>query len=459
MQDHLAKENKDAPQADSFSASLASLGQSENTPVSSLPVQPEEKSWMQYWIHSDFVLDASSLLDLKLLYQPLTGSAAMNLFEFLCAASLRRQVISLEEIEQIQNSGFRMEPSLKILEQYRLVRTFLNAASETHLILQPPLSYEEFLAHPLYGKALFLALGSSAMEGLKEWYVPMLQEDWKEISAPFDASLLEDSWDDDRQDMLDSMLPRESGTYRYGVNWNLFYRKLGERHTRRLKNPRNEQMIAQMMASFGIGEIEMAGRVRRASNAEKTRIDFEQLRNSLVLAKDDNELRKQDLDGKPVLKTEKEIYSQSPMTFVLSRIPDNAELLPDERILIDDLCRRHQLSNEVMNTILEYAMEQSKGALVPKYLRILTNNVAKARITTREEARQYLNSSYSGKKNTQSVQLPDWYSDVKPEDDPQRDAQTIQELNDLMAELFPQSDADGDGQDGQEDPAQGSAPF
>lgn len=349
--------------------------------------------------------------DLTLLYRPLIGPEALQFYFVLQSVALHRNEVSLSELRQWMNCSNSVLHMVRIrLEQYNLLRTFQNKQSQIcKLQLCAPLTSEQFLAHSIFARALFNKIGQEQFGNLMELIQPEQQEEeLLEISQVFSAKTLEESWTSDAEKMLQSLSPRWDNPQDYDFDWKTFLENADRFFPVRLRTPENLNRIAYLANVYGVSAEDMRVKLSRSTRDERTWIDFDHLTNQLATTTKIETPKHADPND----------YSQKPVKFLQARQTGNAKVLPSERKMIDDLTRQYEFSNELINTILDYAMESNNGQLIVPIVNTIANNVARNNIKTRNEALEFFSRTpkkatkrqYSSRNTIpESITLPKWY--------------------------------------------------
>lgn len=363
-----------------------------------------------------------------LLYAPLIGQQACLLYVLLLSLALQRQSLSWKELGWfMRQSDAPLKKSLERLEQFLLVRTFRSDKQEYALLLcQPPMDYEGFMRHELFGRLLVDTVGEEQLAAIRtRLHAPLNLEGLQETTSLFNPDLLEANWNERKEETFAFYAPDRYDISQIDFDWDLFYKGCKRTIPERLRTPKNEQEIAFLANVLGVDEVEMRRKVIRNVNQEKTQILFDQLVEHLLPS---NQIKTLDPND----------YTQSPVGFLRARQPENAFVQPKEKKMLLELEQKHQFVNEVINTILEYAMAQSDGSLSITYVRTLANNMARAGVTTREQALEFLDKPKKAKAGstgfkTTAPALPDWYAEIPTE---QASAQEIEAVLELQRKLF-----------------------
>ncbi len=376
---------------------------------------------------------------LTLVYRPLIGLDGLLLYQILCAIADCGGQTSKEELCQLSGMGrIRLKKARELLEQYELVRSYVNEEGEiAQMELLPVRQVRQFLEHDLFGRMLFRQIGAQGLDSLKQLFDIRddKPEEFKEVTARLDRTIIEEEWSDDQEQLLKAGLSNWHNPHEYDFNWGLFFDQMHRTIPMRLRTRENMSRIAYLASVYGLDEEAMRVLVIRNIKDNKTWIDFDAIVDKLGFTKKVK-------TGNP------DDYSQAPVSFLQARQPGNTQVLPKERSLLLKLSSQHDFSNELINTIVEYSMEQCQGALVEKYVETLANNMARSGIETRDQALEYFirsKKSASRSKKREKPSLPDWYDEIPQE---KATKEELEEVLRLQNEIL--KGGNGDGKSGSE---------
>lgn len=364
---------------------------------------------------------------LHLLYRPLIGGEACMLYTVLSSLAQYTDSLEMDDLlafAQCTKKGF--EEARTRLEEFELLRSYADDSGKlAHLEIRPVLLPAVFLNHDIYRRILFQAIGSEGMIRLKALVLPANapQEGLREVSSSLSAERLACDWSAQQETQLSDVFSDFHDPQQYDFDWGVFFLNMHQAIPQRLRSRENMTRIARLASIYGLDELSMRKVVIKHLRDRRTWIDFDAIIEELGYTN-----RIQDVDPND--------YSQPPVAFLKARQPKNAEILPKERALLLSLAERHQFSNELINTIIEYSMEQCQGSLVEKYVRTLANNMARSQIETRDQALEYFSrqkKAVSSRKGGEpQLNLPDWYSIIPDEQASEEDLQAVLALQEQI---------------------------
>ena len=376
-------------------------------------------------IHKQGQLTHDGLAGLMFGYRPLIGHQAVEIYQGLYALCPIDQPIDERVLAGLlQMTLSQWEAGRKLLEQFGLLRTArltepdkeaenTEMASDSLILrLIEPLNLKAFMSHELYGRFLLQALGKERMEQLRALCIePLWPENAQEITEPIDVDVLEDRWNPGLEEYFKSHRVYLHEPDRYNFDWAIFFKGADRIFPQRLRTRENLSRIAALANAYGIGEVDMRHKMHRFIKDNKTVIDFDGLAESLS-------------HSKKVLTRDPSDYTQSPVSFLQARSPQGVSVLADEKKTLLDIQEKAGFSNEVINTIVEYSMEECQGDFVDKYIQKVAQNAKRNKVETRDQLLEYFSrhsAAVNKKKHRTEGHLPDWYSDIPTEKASQED--------------------------------------
>lgn len=367
---------------------------------------------------------------LCLLYKPLVGNEAVLLYETLTSLAMvnRNAKTTIEEeqlITLLQATRTSLTTNRVRLEKFDLLRSFQNQEKElVRIVLCPTKSAQDFLSDEVLRRLLYQSVEREGVRQLQSIFemqpVKEPEEKLVEVTQILDLSHFEQNWTIQKEEDLGSANMDWSSSREYDFDWDVFFRNMHRTLPSRLRTKTNMNRIAYLANVYGVDEETMRRLVIRHLRDKRTWIDFDALINDLGTTT-------KVVEGKP------DDYSQSPVSFLKAHQPGNAKVLPKERSLLLSLAKTHEFSNELINTIVEYSMEQCQGSLVEKYVRTLANNMARAHVETRDQALEYFSrtkNAISSRKSSKAeppveANLPDWYDIIPTEKGTKEEVEAI----------------------------------
>lgn len=348
-----------------------------------------------------------------LLYKPLMGAAAAELFEILCALASSSKALTLEDVLTFSgmNEGMFLQARKK-LEQYSLLVSYCSEdenAWEFHLY--NPRTPKEFLRHEVFGRMMINKFPAERFEKIKEIYdLDYSTGNLRNVSQSMKADELEDEWSQQKETVLQLYIPPSQELARYPFNWEVFFKGMRRVFPTRLRTKQNMVQIAYLAHMFGLSEENIRKYVVRGMRENNSYIDFDYVMDCLMKT----------VKTKPAWNDPEKA---SPVLYLKSLQPEGTEILQNERRLLLELSASYQFSDEVINTLIEYCLNACNHAFVDNYIKKVANTWKRAKVDTRKKALDFIaqDSRKPAYKNPGQVDtsLPDWYSktEKKPASD------------------------------------------
>ena len=380
-------------------------------------------------------------LDFKVLgelYQPIIGDRAVCLYCTLVNDLKKKEIISEvfshhHLINVMQCSLNSLEEAKEKLEAVGLLEVYLREDNSNNYIyvLYNPLSYTEFLNHPILNVLLYNTIGKEEYQNIVNFYkVPKINlKNYKNISKRFDEvfSVVATSSYFQNEDLIykekaklniseidfDLLL---SGIGKDIINEKLFTKEVKELIT-------NLAFIYNIdissMQSLIIANLTKSGSIDKEALRKSAR-NFYQFNNqgglpTLVYNKKTSKEKKVSNFSS---NKEKMLYifeNTSPYLFIKSKYKDGKVILRDLQ-LIESLLVDLKLPPEVVNVLLDYVLKVNNQKLNKAYVLSIASNWKRLGIKTALRAMEECINEYKKKnKNSSKVveskkKLPDWFN-------------------------------------------------
>lgn len=335
---------------------------------------------------------------LCLLYGPLIGKEAQCLYDIFVSLSQKNQIYELKFVQAMAHlSPTRFEYARKQLEQYNLLQTYRETIKAEYLfIVQPPKEPQLFLKHDIYSRIFLEKEGSSQLDRMKIFFSKesMRSKTMVNISEPLDVSILE-HWTSKKEQALDKTQVHMPSNTLYPFDFNLLFKGMERVIPQRLRTKQNLERIYDLARIFGIDEKSMRRYLSLSIDPQKTKIDFETLRNK-VLAAQDLHTHSQDP------------YTLSPVAY-LQRKQNGMPVARADKLLLEKLMVDYHLPSEVINVLIDYALKMTDQKFTRSFVEKVASSWARLKIDTKEKALEQT-ISY---KNTKVEDVPNWYADTK----------------------------------------------
>ncbi len=279
------------------------------------------------------------------LYLPLMGQQAYALYHLLNAEGyFTDEINTISRLILILDTNIDgINESFKILEQFKLIRTFYNRNTELlHFEIQFPMNGSDFLMQAAFGRFFIKKMGKRQYrQTSKLFQVKELSEDDLEITSNFDVSVLKD-WDDENERSFEELRRKLYETTHIEFDIKAFvtgYSTLLLPSSLRTKD--NLKMIAQMGTVYSIDIPTMRKIVAQSVNIDEGTIDMEALRKRCIA------VRSKGAQSNP------DDYDVTPVQY-LYNLKGQQEVEPWEKKLLEEISMEYHLSTEVTNYLLRY---------------------------------------------------------------------------------------------------------
>jgi len=121
----------------------------------------------------------------------------------------------------------------------------------------------------------------------------------------------------------------------------------------------------------------------------------------------------------------------SPVKFLQNK-QNGIPVVKSDQILIERLCKEFQFPIEVVNTLIEYTLQQTNQQFSRNYVEKVAASWVRLGVDSRKRALSIINQSPAGNKNTEKVVLDEKFYTQKEE---KSDTQIQQEMLELQKML------------------------
>lgn len=379
-----------------------------------------------YRIETIDVIGQGQLIALMLLYQPIMGYQSTNIY--LTLYSEKRHLNSFENLSRLlllmNMDAQTFMQGIKKLEEMSLVRTYYNEGNSRYIFsLLSPLNTEQFFKSDVYSRLLLRVLGSKEYENnLKKLQRSEIDKtNFKDVSHGFDCRLIE-NWDEEKELEFIKIKPQlkfENDTKLITFDYDRFL-QITNKMLFPLESRTNEnlKMIGEYATVYGLSPETMRTIIAKCTDPFSSKLDTTKLRSYAKSAKPDE-------------KKVKNPYLLSCISFLQSK-QNGAEVPEYEKGLLEHLLMKMQLTPEVINVLVEYALEKNNNRLNKNFVDSIASALKRSNVTTYEQALKLLNETHpehSKNKKTTTYKLPDYTAtnDVKAISDDE-----LKELDDWL---------------------------
>ena len=340
---------------------------------------------------------------LHLLYGPLMGKSSICLYEFLGS---------------IQNS-VELEDVYLLLNINALIETYVHE-DDMLILLYAPLLPDKFLCHDTYSRLYLASVGSKCFDKIKA----MLHKDktissvYTKVESPLDVSIL-DSWNESKEIAYEKVKPTIK--QKYDFDFATLFKGMDRVFPARYRTNENLDRIAQMAQIYGIDAKDMRRYVQRSINPSTHVFDLDKLKEMVMR-------------NRKVMETSKDPYQMPPVKFLQNK-QNGIPVVKSDQALIERLCTQFQLSVEVVNTLIEYTLQQTRQQFSRNYVEKVAASWVRLGVDSRKKALEIINQAPTEnkrEKKEEKVVLDEKFYTQKEE---KSDTQIQQEMLELQKML------------------------
>lgn len=341
----------------------------------------------------------------QLLYAPLLGKDATQLYQVLLALSTQPQKVRNHVLLQrmCDSSMDLIEKSRLLLEQYLLVKTYYDGTKNAYLYaIYMPKCGNDFLRHDVFGRIYYHKMGKQIYEFTKKNFAYEYEEkaSYQEITTSLQN--LMSNWDDKQEQDFENLKPHISSNEKpLSFNFDLFLSGLSNmilpEHER---TAANLQFIAEKACIYGIHEKDVQMLVGKSMNLKTQKLDHKKLVSFMQKAK------------KEFTKKFDDPYLLPPVRFLQEKQHGVAVSISDQRLIDEVLIEKYKLQSEVVNVLLEYVLERCNQVLSKAYVEKVAATWVRLGVDTKESALAAIKNEKPSEKGYQKAvekQLPEWF--------------------------------------------------
>ena len=362
-------------------------------------------------------LSSEQRQSLNLLYGPLMGKNSICLYEFLGSI---QNLVELEDVYLLLNmNASQFDIARNRLEQYHLIETYVHEG-DMLILLYAPLLPDSFLCHETYSRLYLASVGAKCFDKVKA----MLYKDktvsssYTKVESPLDVSIL-DSWNESKEIAFEKVKPTIK--QKYDFDFATLFKGMDRIFPVRLRTSENLDRIAEMAKIYGIDAKDMRKYVQRSTNPSTHVFDLEKLKDMVMR-------------NRKVMEVSKDPYKMSPVKFLQNK-QNGIPVVKSDQALIERLCKEFQFPIEVVNTLIEYTLQQTNQQFSRNYVEKVAASRDRLGVDSRKKALDIINqSSLENKrdKKAEKVVLDDKFYTQKEE---KSDAQLHKEMLELQKML------------------------
>lgn len=362
-------------------------------------------------------LSSEQRQSLNLLYGPLMGKNSICLYEFLGSI---QNLVELEDVYLLLNmNASQFDIARNRLEQYHLIETYVHEG-DMLILLYAPLLPDSFLCHETYSRLYLASVGAKCFDKVKA----MLYKDktvsssYTKVESPLDVSIL-DSWNESKEIAFEKVKPTIK--QKYDFDFATLFKGMDRIFPVRLRTSENLDRIAEMAKIYGIDAKDMRKYVQRSTNPSTHVFDLEKLKDMVMR-------------NRKVMEVSKDPYKMSPVKFLQNK-QNGIPVVKSDQALIERLCKEFQFPIEVVNTLIEYTLQQTNQHFSRNYVEKVAASWVRLGVDSRKKALDIINQSpleNKRDKKAEKVVLDDKFYTQKEE---KSDAQLHKEMLELQKML------------------------
>ena len=362
-------------------------------------------------------LSSEQRQSLNLLYGPLMGKNSICLYEFLGSI---QNLVELEDVYLLLNmNASQFDIARNRLEQYHLIETYVHEG-DMLILLYAPLLPDSFLCHETYSRLYLASVGAKCFDKVKA----MLYKDktvsssYTKVESPLDVSIL-DSWNESKEIAFEKVKPTIK--QKYDFDFATLFKGMDRIFPVRLRTSKNLDRIAEMAKIYGIDAKDMRKYVQRSTNPSTHVFDLEKLKDMVMR-------------NRKVIEVSKDPYKMSPVKFLQNK-QNGIPVVKSDQALIERLCKEFQFPIEVVNTLIEYTLQQTNQQFSRNYVEKVAASWVRLGVDSRKKALDIINQSpleNKRDKKAEKVVLDDKFYTQKEE---KSDAQLHKEMLELQKML------------------------
>lgn len=362
-------------------------------------------------------LSSEQRQSLNLLYGPLMGKNSICLYEFLGSI---QNLVELEDVYLLLNmNASQFDIARNRLEQYHLIETYVHEG-DMLILLYAPLLPDSFLCHETYSRLYLASVGAKCFDKVKA----MLYKDktvsssYTKVESPLDVSIL-DSWNESKEIAFEKVKPTIK--QKYDFDFATLFKGMDRIFPVRLRTSENLDRIAEMAKIYGIDAKDMRKYVQRSTNPSTHVFDLEKLKDMVMR-------------NRKVMEVSKDPYKMSPVKFLQNK-QNGIPVVKSDQALIERLCKEFQFPIEVVNTLIEYTLQQTNQQFSRNYVEKVGASWVRLGVDSRKKALDIINQSpleNKRDKKAEKVVLDDKFYTQKEE---KSDAQLHKEMLELQKML------------------------
>lgn len=349
------------------------------------------------FIQIDAFSNVPDTASLFIVYQKLCGSSAIGLYGLLVYLPVQDNLTHDHLASLLGVSHETLMADFEALEQVSLIESHHHSLTDTYVyMVNPPLRIQDALIHPVLGRALLQSVGESRYNQIKHRYgtFKLNKPGYEDISKPFETQRLQ-TFDP----AIETHFEAPSTTLS-GLRFNLlsFKQRCSELvFPQGLRTAENLKLIEELGSVYGISVPKMIQLLGECVNIASMTFDSEKLERLMRKVKEPTEMPS-------------DPYLAEPVQFLRS-LQGGKEPTDTEKRLISSLVREQRLNPEVVNVLIQHALESSNQTLKKPYVETIAASWSRLKITTKDQALAHIANLGKKQEKGRKEPIPDYQSD------------------------------------------------
>ena len=348
------------------------------------------------------------------LYQPIIGYSALAVYFTLWSEANVQKVLSFSSHEQLltrmQMAAGHFVDARKLLEAVGLLKTRLEKAPGTniyHYEINAPKTPKQFFADTLLFGMMIQALGENDANRLKRVYEVTYKEDeGEDVSASFQEVFHPDF--EDKSFLLaanskNTAVGRNKIKIDTEFSYEKFFKALGENSqiNERAISKQEMKEIERLASLYGIDEESVSIIVANAydPNKEKgSRLDFDQINKGLMnetnytfISRKGRKRSSAPVSSDTDLANKINLFEKTSPKDILRLLQGGTKVAPSDLAIVNTLSKDYQLSNGVINVVIDFVLSMNKNVLSRAYAEKMAASFNRENIETTIDAMNYCN--------------------------------------------------------------------
>ena len=344
----------------------------------------EIKGSNRYRVTQFLSLNNENMLSLAVLYLPFIGNNGLSLYHLLSAEANRRNYeMTIDRLCTLMDVTINdLAASLKLLEQFKLVKTFYNRKDDSlRFELQQPLSVSKFLQHDVFSRLYMKKVGKKQFDITCQLHLNEKFDDENdmEITSQFDLTLFNSKWNLNDELNFNKINREAYQDIKPDFDINAFLRGFSTvLMPSEFRTKEYLDLIAQMATVYSIDIPTMRVYVTDCINIDNGTFDIDALRSKCINSKKVS-----------IVKGENS-YDVPPVQF-LYNLQNGLAVSSSDKKLLEYMQVELKLNREVINFLVEYVFNSNNKILSKNYMEKIATSWALKGIDTLEKAQNAVN--------------------------------------------------------------------